>query len=172
MVTNGGGRAPRVAWEVLPALGVGVLAGVLAILSGPAAPFALAAVIGALAITVVLRRLPAAREVWLLPSLGVAGGLVFLAPVAFASELLAGALGLGLLYWIALGSAGSEPFADRARGLLLPGAALVLALAATLVLPGGPPLVGIASGLLAAILIGLAYLTSRPEGDPADPERS
>jgi hypothetical protein len=172
MVRRAGLRIQPLAREILPPIDLGIVGGALAVLTGPSAPLAIAALIGALALTVVLRTLRRARDVWILPALGLAGGLVFLAPIAFVSELLAGALGLVLLSWIALGPFGSTPFTDRGRGLLLPGVALALALSATLVLPGGPALVGVASGLLAAILIALAYLSGLPDADPARREAS
>jgi len=105
-------------------------------------------------------RLEGIREAWFLPVLGAFAAVALLAPRTLLSELWAALAALGLLYWISFGLPGAPSPAHRLSGLALPGLAAGLALTITLFLPEGPALVGVASALLAGVLLALAALFS------------
>jgi hypothetical protein len=81
-----------------------------------------------------------------------------------ATELLAGAGGVVLLAWIAEDPA--RPAGGPVRGVIgwgLPGLAVGLAWVSSFLLPPSAAPIGVAGGLLAAIVIALAALFHRPE---------
>jgi hypothetical protein len=110
-----------------------------------------------------------ARRYALLPVLLALGILALTAPPGPAPELLAGAGAVALLAGIAADP--DRPPGGLARGAFgwgLPGLAVGLAWAGTYILPPSAAPVGVAGGLVAAAVVGLAVLIRRPDlAEPA-----
>ena len=91
-------------------------------------------------------------------------------PTGPGFDLLAGAAGVVVLAWIAEDPA--RPAGGAVRGAIgwgLPGLAVGLAWVSSFLLPPAAAPIGVAGGLLAAILILLAWLFERPEMVVSEP---
>ena len=93
-------------------------------------------------------------------------GLAFdavVAPVGLGTELVAGAVGLAFLGWLA--DDPSRPVGGPVRALptiALPALALGIAWSSALFLPPGAVPLGVAGGLLALTIVAVALLAGRP----------
>jgi hypothetical protein len=109
-------------------------------------------------------RFPVVRELALLPVLVALGVLALETPASPLGELLVGASGVVFVAWLL--DDPSRPPAGATRGALewaIPGLAVGLAWASAFLLPAGAAPLGVAGGLLAAVLIVLAYIVRRPQ---------
>jgi hypothetical protein len=98
------------------------------------------------------------------PVLVALGVLAVETPISPLPELLVGATGVAFVAWLA--DDPWRPPAGAARGALvwaLPGFGVGIAWASTFLLPRSAASLGVAGGLLAAAIIALAYLVSRPD---------
>jgi hypothetical protein len=98
------------------------------------------------------------------PVLVVLGILAAETPIAPVAELLVGAVGVVFVAWLA--DDPSRPPAGVARGAAvwaIPGLGVALAWVSEFLLPSSAAPLGVAGGLLAASLLVLAYLVTRPE---------
>ncbi len=85
------------------------------------------------------------------------------APVGLGTELVAGAAALAFLFWLA--DVPDRPVGGPVRALptiALPALALAIAWSSALFLPSGAVPLGVAGGLLALTIVGVALLVGRP----------
>lgn len=151
-------------------LGIGpfVLLGATLVLLAGQAPSGLApalVVVGVgLALSAAWRRVgrSAARGGEVVPVAVVLAYLLVVAPPNVVTEVLAGLGGVALLLWLGAGPDGAAGRWSRALDLLVvPLAALAIALGTTFILPSLPTSIGLATILLVAVMIGVAILLVR-----------
>jgi hypothetical protein len=138
----------------------------LAYLSGLPPLIVFPAILGPIAVAIVLRTDPSGRGRALAPVPAVVGLLVgaLAAPLGALPDLAAGLGGLVLLAWLADDPA--RPVGGIVRAattLLVPALAVGIAWSSALLLPSSSASFGVAAGLLVFALVALAYLVSRPE---------
>jgi hypothetical protein len=163
----------RARWRTLPTLAAtGAVDTVLALLGrwptavGLVVALASVGVAAGLALVADPRLRGVAPVPVLVGLLALAAGL----PTGPAPELLAGVGGVVVLGWVAEDPA--RPAGGLLRGAIgwgLPGLAVGLAWVSSFLLPSSAAPIGVAGGLLAAVVIALAALFHRPEIVTAEP---
>ncbi len=140
-------------------------------LGGGSGALGVAIGVGGVVAASVLRRLrgTTAREYALGAALLPAGGLAVLAGIGTVPELLAGAVGLVAVLWLADDPVRRPGALGRATpSLLLVGGSVVLAWVSATLLPSGAAPLGVAVALLIVVLAVAAFLLGQPElVDPA-----
>jgi hypothetical protein len=116
--------------------------------------------------TVILRTLaPAgARPYAIGPALAALAVVTFAAPVSSGAELLAGLGGVALLVWMV--DDPDRPVGGLTRGapaVAVPALAVGIAWAGSALLPAGALPLGLAGGVLALVLVVLAFVLGRPD---------
>jgi hypothetical protein len=160
-------------WRTVPPLAAaGAIETVLALLGHWPTAFALGVALASIGVAGGLQFSAELRLRTLAPLPMIAGFLVLAAGVASspAPELLAGVGAVALLAWIAEDA--TRPAGGWIRGAIgwgLPGLAVGLAWVSSFLLPPATAPIGVAGGLLAAIVIALAALFHRPELVTSDP---
>jgi hypothetical protein len=160
-------------WRALPPLFVVGAVGIgLALLGHWPAVVGMAAALVAVGSAGTLELQDNARTRSLAPIPALAGTLFLAAglPAGAGPDLLAGFAGVVLLAWIAEDPA--RPAGGVVRGAMgwgLPGLAVGLAWVCSFLLPPSSAPIGVAGGLLAAVVIALAVLFHRPEIVTSEP---
>jgi hypothetical protein len=163
----------RARWRTLPALAaVGAVAIVMALIGDWPTDLGIGIALVTVGVATALSLLTDPRLRLLAPLPMLAGFLVLAAglPSYPAPELLAGVGGVVLLAWIAEDAA--RPSGGLLRGAIgwgLPCLAVGLAWVSAFLLPPSAAPVGVAGGLLAAVVIALAWLFHRPEIVTSEP---
>jgi hypothetical protein len=120
---------------------------------------------GTVAVALFLRRVEdrSARTVALVLPLAVLGELCLTAPISLVTELLAGAMGLMYLAWLAE-DAPAAPAAARnlIDELTLPALAIGVAVAVSLIVPVSGLLVGATAAILGGLLLYVGWLFGKP----------
>lgn len=96
------------------------------------------------------------------PMLVALGALTLFAPITLPSELLAGAMGIAVLLWLA-----SEPYprgrwVDASAALVVPMLAVLVGVLASVLFPSAQDFLGVAAGLLVAELLFAGWLYAHP----------
>jgi hypothetical protein len=157
----------RARWRATPSLAAaGAVAVALALLGRWPIEIGLGVALASVAIAGGLELAGDGRHRSIAPVPMLAGLLLLAAglPSGPAPELLAGVGGVVLLAWIAEDPA--RPAGGALRGAVgwgLPGLAVGLAWVSSFLLPPSSAPIGVAGGLLAAVVIALAALFHRPE---------
>jgi hypothetical protein len=107
-------------------------------------------------------RSPILRGLAPVPVLSVVGYSTLITPPSVVGEVLAGATGLALLFWLSAEAYPAFRSRDAAGALVFPGLALAVAVVASLILPGSPDYLGVATILLAAALLFAGWLYAHP----------
>ncbi len=163
----------RARWRTLPPLvAAGLVALVLARVGRWPSGLGLGVALAAVVLAGALGLVEDARIRRLAPLPLLAGLLALTAglPTGPGYDLLAGAGGVVFLAWIAEDAA--RPAGGTVRGAIgwgLPGLAVGLAWVSSFLLPPAAAPIGVAGGLLAAIVILLALLFERPELVTSEP---
>jgi hypothetical protein len=157
----------RARWRAAPPLAAaGAVAVGLALLGRWTTELGLGVALASVALAGAIELLGDARYRSVAPVPMIAGFVVLAAglPLGPGPDLLAAAGGVVLLAWVAEDPA--RPAGGVLRGAIgwaLPGLAVGLAWASSFLLPPSSAPIGIAGGLLAAVVIALAALFHRPE---------
>jgi hypothetical protein len=141
---------------------------VLALAFDSQLPIATALILGAAGVAVSVGMRAVRRgglfEIAPVPVLVVLATLSLETPIAPLPELLVGAAGVVFVAWLT--DDPWRPPAGFSRGTLVwgvPAFAVGIAWASTFLLPSSSASIGVAGALLAAALVALAYLVSRPD---------
>ncbi len=166
-------RPPDRPWTALPPLAAaGALAVVLALFGRWPFALGLGIALASVALAGGLEWVDDGRIRSMAPVPMLAGFLLLVArlPAGPAPELLAGVGGVVLLAWLAEDPA--RPAGGATRGVIgwgLPGLAVGLAWVSSFLLPPSAAPIGLAGGLLAAVVIALAAVVHRPELVTSEP---
>jgi hypothetical protein len=163
----------RARWRSVPPLAAaGAVAVVMALIGGWPTAVGLGVALGSVGVAAGFS-LPSVSRIRPLAPLPLLAGFLVLAaglPSDPAPELLAGVGGVVLLAWIAEDPA--RPAGGALRGAIgwgLPCLAVGLAWISAFLLPPSAAPIGVAGGLLAAVVIALAALFHRPELVTSEP---
>ena len=85
------------------------------------------------------------------------------APPTLAAEVLAGFSAMAAVLWAAADPQAPSSLRYRTSGIVLPGLAVAVAVIVSGILPSSPSAVGIATGLVLAVVFWVAYVLSRPD---------